>query len=621
MPDSHLSARHAVIGTAGHIDHGKTALIRALTGIDTDRLAEEKRRGISIDLGFAFLTLPDETQISFIDVPGHERFIKNMLAGVGGIEAVLLVVAADESVKPQTREHFEICRLLGIEHGLVVLTKIDLASENQLSQACAAVRVLCAGSFLEQAPIIPVSAVTGQGIGELKAALKKLARSCVGRRHGDLARLPIDRSFVLKGFGTVVTGTLWGGVLQTGDTLEIHPGAIEVRIRGLQVHGRTVALVNAGQRAAVNLSGIDHSVIQRGSLLVAPKLFHTTNRLQAFVSWLPRLDLPSRREDLLLHTGTSEIVVCAALLATDSSGSLIHMELPEPALVLPGDRVILRRPSPSQTIGGGHIIDAFPPKRLDRLRTVRRLRRLLSGDLSTRLEVLVTEKQQGLALEALAGLTGSTATDLKAAVQSSPNLLLIANEQHVISKEWQAQRRQILLTWLSSFHSKHPSLPGAPLAEARLGLKPALAEAVLNGVVDIRITGNLVALSSHRIQVSEQETAALTRFEEAFRKAGCQPPGPFELAKLAGIPPHSERDLLEKLIKQERLIRLAPQLVFHRDALSHLRASLLRQKGRRFSVPQFKEWLRISRKYAIPILEYFDQQHVTKREGDMRLVL
>ena len=309
MSDSNMNEpRGLVAGTAGHIDHGKTSLVRALTGIDTDRLAEEKRRGISIDIGFAHLTLDTGEQISFVDVPGHERFVRNMLAGAGGIEAVLLVVAADESVKPQTREHFDICRLLGLKRGIVVLTKSDLASPEQMQKTREDVRRLTLGSFLALAPIIPVSSVTRQGFPELTGALKKLAATSTQRDASGLARLPIDRSFALKGFGTVVTGTLWSGTLRVGETVVLYPTGREARIRGLQTHGKAVDAAPAGERTAVNLTGIDHSEIRRGFVLSHPNTFQTTGAIDAAVNWIDPEDAPVKRGEFVFHIGTTEVM-------------------------------------------------------------------------------------------------------------------------------------------------------------------------------------------------------------------------------------------------------------------------------------------------------------------------
>ena len=413
MSDSHLNpARHIVVGTAGHIDHGKTSLVRALTGIDTDRLAEEKRRGISIDLGFAHLTLPSGNEISFVDVPGHERFIKNMLAGAGGVEAILLIVAANESVKPQTREHFEICRLLGVKRGVIALTKCDIASEETLAGARAEIDHLCVNSFLATAPVIPVSAITGRGLAELARALESLSQTADRRETAGLMRLPVDRSFALKGFGTVVTGTLWSGTMRVGDTVQLQPSLREARVRGLQVHGKTVAAAMAGQRTAVNLSGIEHTSISRGDVLSPPGLLRSSQVIQASVEWLPDAEIPGQRENVLLHLGASEIPSRVATLSSGSKG-LIQLNLSEPLLALPGDRFVLRRPSPSQTIGGGFVVDAFPRRRIARPKAVVRLQYLLASDLAGRIELLVEEKARGRKLEELVQLTGRPAHTLK----------------------------------------------------------------------------------------------------------------------------------------------------------------------------------------------------------------
>jgi selenocysteine-specific elongation factor len=618
MSDSHLSApAEIVVGTAGHIDHGKTSLIRALTGIDTDRLAEEKRRGISIDLGFAHLALPSGGSISFIDVPGHERFIRNMLAGACGIDAVMLIVAADEAVKPQTKEHFEICRLLGVQRGLVVLTKCDLASPQQLAATRAAVEHLGAGSFLTHAPVIRTSILTGEGLEEVVRVLEQLARTKTPRDAGGLARLPLDRSFALKGLGTVVTGTLWSGTLRAGDTVQIQPGLQQARIRGLQVHGKSVPFAIAGQRTAVNLSGIEHSKISRGSVLTHPDYLEPTRMLQASIHWLVEQETPSRREDFLLHIGTSEVTAHVH----DLPPAFVELSLAAPVVALPGDRFVLRRPSPAETVGGGCIIDIFPPRRLGRSKTAARLQRLAQTDLAGRLELLVEEKENGRRLPELVRLTGHAPERIREAIEQNSALLLVDSAQRVVSKTWLATRRESLVKWLSKFHAKNPSVPGAPVAQARLGLNNALANFVFAGFAAIRMQGDMVALAQHRVQISTQETESLLRLEKAFRQAAYQPPAPGELLRATALDEKNGRTLLEKLIKQGKLVRLSEDLIFHADILAHMRNSLAHHKGRRFSVPEFKKWTQISRKYAIPLLEYFDRQHITRREGDVRVVL
>jgi selenocysteine-specific elongation factor len=611
-----------VVGTAGHIDHGKTALVRALTGIDTDRLAEEKRRGISIDLGFAQLHLPNGRTISVIDVPGHERFVKNMLAGAAGIQAVLLVVAADDSVKPQTREHFDICRLLGIRDGVIALTKADVAGAERIRLTCEEVRALCAGSFLEAAPIIAVSARTGHGLSELKAELSLLAQRIPRRDDTALARLPIDRSFALRGFGTVVTGTLCSGTLRVGDVVELHPSGIQPRIRGLQVHGNAVNSAAAGERTAVNLSGIESSEIRRGYVLTHSGVLESTKLIDITVEWLEDFELPRRREHLVLHIGTAEVFVAIKILhAAQGTQKLARLWLSEPVLTFPGDRFVLRRPSPARTVAGGFVIDPFPPARLNRTKIITRLQRLADCDITKRVQILVEESATGRRFEDLVRLTGVGETKLKSIIERNPTLISVAGAQRVLTKAWITQKRDRLVTWLAAFHAEHPSAAGAPIALARLGLEPQLATAVFDGFPAIRSQGDIVSLANHKAQFSSHEGRTLGKIEGAFRQGGFQPPSPKDVLDSAGNDPKKARALLETLVKSKSLVRISEDLIFHSDAITHIRKSLSGHKGRRFSVPEFKQWTQISRKYAIPLLEYLDRERVTKREGDMRIVL
>ncbi len=623
MSDPNLhGGRELVIGTAGHIDHGKTSLVRALTGTDTDRLAEEKRRGISIDLGFAHLDLEDGRRISFIDVPGHERFVKNMLAGVGGIEAVLLVVAADESVKPQTREHFEICRLLGVEHGIVALTKWDLASPEQIQAARKDVRALCGGSFLDGAPMIAVSSVTGAGFQVLKRELALLAERIVPAETDGLARLPIDRSFALKGFGTVVTGTLRGGALRAGETVEMHPSNREARIRGLQVHGAPVATAHAGQRTAVNLAGIDHPEIRRGMILTHKSGFETTKTLDVSIDWLRDDEIPQARKQFLFHAGTAEIPAVLKVLSHEAEKRTIaRVFLSEAALVLPGDRFILRQSSPAQTVAGGVVIDAFPARRFNRAKTIARLRSLVEAVLPKRLEILVGESAAGRRIPELTRLTGQPGAAIQSLVSRNPTLMFEPANQRVVTKAWVEEGRRKLVGWLTAFHAKNPSAAAAPVSAARLGLEPGLANLIFQDPARFRVQGDLVSLTSHKARLDSTETQALSKIEHAFRQAGFQPPAPNEVLQSTGLDTNKARGLLEALIKAQKLVRISDGLIFHADAILHIRKSLATHKGRRFSVPEFKEWTQISRKYAIPLLEYLDHQHVTRREGDARVVL
>lgn len=623
MSDSSMNCQAGlIVGTAGHIDHGKTTLVGALTGIDTDRLAEEKRRGISIDLGFAHLALPDGCRISFVDVPGHERFVKNMLAGAAGIQAVLLVVAADESVKPQTREHFDICRLLGVSTGIIALTKADLASPEQIREACEAIRKLCAGSFLERAPVVTVSGSTGQGLDKLKRELALLPRKVSPRPNSGLARLPIDRSFSLKGFGTVVTGTLWNGVLRTGETVAIHPFDREVRIRGLQVHGVQVTAAVAGQRTAVNLANVDSTELHRGMVLTHRGGLETTILFDASIEWLRNHEIPNTREDFLFHAGTAETSAKLKILSSETDNTVYaRLWLSAPVLLLPGDRFVLRRPSPIGTVAGGRVIDAFPPRRINRAKTLLRLRALSKADTGTRVQILVEEGANGRSMSELVRASGLGKEQLQQLIARNPNLVFRETAQRVVSKGWLQRRRQKLLDWLRAFHANNPSLPGAPISASRLGLESQLASIVFEGFSAIRIHSDIVCLTDHQAQFSTEQTEALRNIETAFRQAGLQPPSASEVLRQASRDPKTGRALLETLIKSKNLVRVTDDLIFHADVILHVRKSLSAHKGRRFSVPEFKEWTRISRKYAIPLLEYLDREHVTRREHDSRVVL
>jgi selenocysteine-specific elongation factor len=617
MSESRVRSSGLVVGTAGHIDHGKTSLVTALTGTDTDRLAEEKRRGISIDLGFAHLTLPNGRTASFVDVPGHERFIRNMLAGAAGIQAVMLIVAADESVMPQTREHFQICRLLGIDRGFIVLTKADLASPEQIARARNDVQQLCARSFLEGAAIVPVSALTGQGLDEVIKQLMLLSDNIVAIETPALARLPLDRSFSLTGFGTVITGTLSSGQFRTGESVRLHPGGRQLRIRGIQVHGSTVETASAGQRTAINLTGIESSEIHRGSTLTHVDELEASSTLEVCIDWLPGEKPPVRKQQVLFHIGTAEIV--AELKMFDDK--LARLSLAEPALALPSDRFILRKPSPARTIAGGSIVDSFPPVGRNRARTLERLRTLESGDYAGRIQLLVEEVPTGRLLSELVRATGLDSERILSLIRSNAGLFFHAATGRALSKRWLGEKRTELLEWLQKFHAANPSAAGAPISSARGSLPPEIAAILIDSFPAVRVQGELIALAAHRAVFNDQETRALSHIESAFRNAGYQPPQVEEVLRSVAPDPKKGRALLELLLKDKKLVRVADGLIFHADVITHVRSSLSAHKGRRFSVPEFKEWTQMSRKYAIPVLEYLDREKVTRRDGDQRVIV
>jgi selenocysteine-specific elongation factor len=611
-----------VLGTAGHIDHGKTTLVRALTGIDTDRLIEEKKRGISIDLGFAHLVLPNSRRIAIVDVPGHERFIKNMLAGAGGIDAVMLVIAADEGVKPQTREHFEICRLLGILNGVVVLTKADAVSQDRLQESSAQARDFCQGTFLEDAPLIPVSAHSGAGLDELRQELARVVDRLKPRSHEGFARMPIDRCFKMQGFGTVVTGTLWSGALKVGEMVDIHPTGEKVRIRGLQVHNQPVTIARAGQRTAANLAGIETSRIFRGCCLAAAGSFNPVYTFDTLIEWITPNFSSRPRQRLHLHLGCVETMADVRLInCLNDTATLARISAREPVLTLPNDRFVLR--SANATLAGGKVLEAFPPMRLNRMKTGQRLVKLLPGDDSVRLELLVDEGMPGRILRDLERVTGWPEENIRKLAGANHGLMIFEPEQRVLSQSWLEHKRSQVTNWLGSYHAAHPESAGAPLHQIRSallrGVQPALSEFVIGGIKQVKVDGDTVSLVTHSVKVNPEEVRVREKLETIYRDAGFQPLTVKEA--FAAVGSKSAAGQLDALLKAKRLVRVSPELLFHADVLQHVRESLAKHKGRQFSVSEFKDWTKISRKFAIPLLELLDREHVTRRNGDQRVIL
>ncbi len=620
--------KHVIAGTAGHIDHGKTALVKVLTGTDTDRLAEEKRRGISIDLGFAHLDLGD-VRIGFVDVPGHERFVKNMLAGVWGIDFVLLVIAADESIKPQTREHFDICRLLGLSSGLIALTKADLVDADLLELVRLEVEEFVAGSFLEGAPVVPVSSITGQGLEELKAALREVALRAPQKDAGGWLRLPVDRSFSLRGFGTVVTGTLISGSVAPEQEVEAHPGARRLRVRGVQVHGRPVARAVAGQRTALNLAGAEPQELPRGTVLADPGRFCAVRKIECRFHLLPSARPLKHRAPVHFHAGTAEIEAEVRWLDGRSAlepgqSAFARILLRDPLLLLPGDRFIVRMFSPVITIGGGVVLDINSRPRRSR-QALRRLTVLETARPEERVVLLVSESPFGAGLSSLVARTGLPEADIRRAGSGGLVAVLEGGEPWLIAaarlEEAAARVREVL----RQFHRQHPLLAGMPKSDVRsraLARAPAfLLDALAARFPEIVIEGELVRLAHHRPELQPDEQEALAAMESAFETSGLAVPPVSEVLARSGVDPARARILFEMLLRDKRLVRIGEDLVFHARTLESLRRLVAQHKGERFTVPVFKAWTGVSRKYAIPLLEYLDRQRVTRREGDERIVL
>jgi len=608
---------HIVVGTAGHIDHGKTALIRALTGIDTDRLEEEKRRGISIDLGFAHLG-----DLEFIDVPGHERFVKNMLAGASGIDLVMLVIAAGESIKPQTREHFDICRLLGIRHGLIAITKADLVDRDLLDLTRLEAEEFVRGSFLESAPIVSVSAITGAGLEDLRSALSRIASEIPGKDASRYPRLPIDRSFSMRGHGSVVTGTLIAGGLSVHDEIELYPSTKRARIRGLQVHSSPVDRADAGQRTAVNLGGIDSSDVRRGMVLAPPGVFSATQQVDCAFELIAGAHPLKHRAPVHFHAGTSEIEAEARLISSlapirPGTRAYVRFLLREPLLILPGDRFIVRMFSPVVTIGGGVVLDiAVPasgqPSRMRRSQLVDRLGRLEHATPKERISLLVSESKFGMSAAHLIARTGLLRSEIGPAVWFT-------------DPAWETQKITALRAILAQYHRTHPLQAGLAKEELRsrelTGAPAHLLDDLLSHTRDIVVEGDLVRLASHRVALKQDEDEAVAEIEEVFRQAGLGVPSTSDVLAKCGVEIARARTLLQILMRNRKLVRVSEELIFHASALDQLRALLGSRKGSRFSVPEFKEWTGVSRKYAIPLLEFLDRERITRREGDSRIVL
>jgi selenocysteine-specific elongation factor len=631
--------KYVIVGTAGHIDHGKSALVQALTGIDPDRLEEEKRRGITIDLGFAHLDLGDGLRVAFIDVPGHERFVKNMLAGVGGIDVVMLVIAADESVKPQTREHFDICRLLGIQKGLIALSKADLVGPEVMELVRLEVQDFVTGSFLEGAPVVVVSARTGQGLEALKTELRRLGLTVPARSTDLPFRLPIDRAFVMKGFGAVVTGTLLAGRIEKEAEVEVFPTGQWARVRGIEVHNAQADAALAGQRTALNLAGVEARELARGMVLAPPGLFRATQRLEASLTLLPSARPLKNRTPVHFHCGTAEmvaeVVVLGAREIAPGERRYAQLRLAQPGLFLPGDRFIVRQFSPLVTLGGGIVLDIQPPKhRLDDPQVETFLEVMEHGSAEARLELLVQQSAEA-PVSALLARTGWAAAALLQVAQrlvERHRLLILGRPPSVLVHHTRFDTlAQHVTIQLAKFHAANPLVPGIAKEELRgLAGGPALSPMLFNALLQrltaekkVEIRGETVRLLGCEVQLSREESAAREQIVRAFERAGLAVPS--ARGVVAGLPLDRLRaeKIFQLLLKEGELVKLADDLVFHRTALVRLRELVLQYKSRshRLNVAAFKEITGLTRKYAIPLLEYLDREHITRREGDERIIL
>jgi selenocysteine-specific elongation factor len=637
--------KSVIVGTAGHIDHGKTALVKALTGIDADRLEEEKRRGITIDIGFAHLELltvnGEKLRLGFVDVPGHERFVRNMLAGIGGIDLVLLIVSAEEGIKPQTVEHFDICRLLSIPRGITVLTKSDLVDADTLEIVNLDVQEFLRGSFLDGAPIVPVSAKTGEGIQDLKRELARAAQEVPAKSVRANFRLPIDRVFTMKGFGTVVTGTLISGSVKKDEELELFPTGKRVRVRGVQVHGATAEQARAGERTALNLVGVTTEGVARGMTLAQPDLLHATKTVDVSLSLLKTAKPLKDRARVHFHAYTSETIAEAVLyegkqLKPGETG-FVQLRLAEPILLIPGDRFILRQFSPVVTIGGGVVIDANP---LPRSRTRKQKDSILST-LRT-LQSPVPEQvlfaridrrgHEGLALSDALAETGwhpsEVAKAATALVKSTGADKAIKAADVLISKNAFDSAEAAAFVELDAFHKVNPLVSGISKGEIRekLDLRPEVFSAVLEELArrkKIEFAGETVRLAGRSVVMQDKEAQSKQIIENAFASAGLRVPALKEVLASLPVDKVTAQKIVTLLLRDRVLVKLSDDLVFHRDALTDLRKKIAeaKLKSPKLDVAKFKDLTGITRKYAIPLLEYLDRERVTRRVGDERIIL
>jgi selenocysteine-specific elongation factor len=630
--------KSVIVGTAGHIDHGKTALVRALTGIDADRLEEEKRRGITIDIGFAHLELPapdgELIRFGFVDVPGHERFVRNMLAGVGGIDLVLLVIAADESIKPQTREHFDICRLLSIQRGITALTKADTVDRDTLEVVRLEVEDFLRGSFLEHAPIIGVSSLSGSGLDQLKEALVQVASQVAARDSGALARLPIDRVFTMKGFGTVVTGTLVSGTIRKEDELEVFPTGRRVRVRGVQVHGAAADAAIAGQRTALNLAGASREDLARGMMLAPADTFRATDRIDVSLTLLRSARVLKDRARVHLHAYTSETVaevrLCQSKRVEPGQSAYAQLRLDDPALLLPGDRFIMRQFSPVVTIGGGMVLDSAPARKLSVESLLRFLKNMETGSPEQVLAARVDRRgTSGMTVKAAVAETGWLPGRVDAMAQRlTQEKNLVQQGDLLLNAQSLEALRQEVRGEVEAFHKANPLVAGLSKESLRekLGIGATIADAVLQSLIRekrLEVSGELVRLPGRGVVMKDEEAESKKIIEDAFASAGLKVPALAQV--LAGVKVDKARaqKIVTLLLRDKTLVKVSDDLVFHRTALEKLRGQIgaYKTKSTKIDVGAFKDLTGVSRKYAIPLLEYLDRERVTRRVGDERVIL
>jgi selenocysteine-specific elongation factor len=623
--------RHIILGTAGHIDHGKSSLVKALTGVDPDRLKEEKERGITIDIGFADLVFPEnELTVGIVDVPGHEKLVRNMLAGAGGIDMVLLVIAADEGIMPQSREHLAICDLLKIKSGLVAVTKTDLVAKDWLDLVEDEIRTFVKGTFLENSPIIPASSRTGENLEALRSKIGEIALGIKPKSTNGLFRLPIDRVFTLKGFGTVITGTAISGKISLEEALEIMPAGKKSKVRGLHSHGRSIPTAMAGQRVAINLQAIEKEDIRRGDVAVAPSSFSPTVAVDAYIELLPGAPVIKNRSLVHFYAGTSETIARIILYGTTElhpgEESYCQFRLREPIVAVSGDRYIIRRFSPLETLGGGEVLDPSPLRRRHKEGT-EDLVIFKNGDLSQKISKKIENAgARGILIGSLQGWINA---ELDKIAESIENLKrtgeIIQHEDLVLHNKALSLVSRKVLDVLKSYHEKNPLKPGMHKEEARnqLRIDPKLFNFILSNLSSqkaIIVDKNFIRRADFKIALSSGEEINKEKILKMLRESGFQPPLKDELASALKIDQKHLSDILGIMAKEGSITRISDSLYIsaeaYKDMISALKSFFL--KKNELSVAEFRDLLKTSRKYALPFLEYLDSHKVTIRTGDVR---
>lgn len=624
--------KQVVVGTAGHIDHGKTQLVKALTGIDTDRLREEKERGITIDLGFAHLKLSSDVRVSIVDVPGHERFVRNMVAGASGIDLVLMVIAADEGVMPQTREHLAICQFLGVERGLVALTKVDLVDSDWLEMVRHDVREFLRGTFLEGAPVVATSAVTGEGLEELRDELLRLCLDVPEKGVGASFRMPIDRAFTIKGFGTVVTGTVYSGKVRVGDTLELLPRGLSLRVRGLQVHGEDVEEVGPGSRAAVNLAGVGKEELRRGDVLVSPGTFALSLFVDVSFSLMSQASPLKNWARVRFHWGTAETMGRVKLLDREvlnpGERTLVRIHLEEPVVTAPGDPFVVRSFSPVVTIGGGRILDSNPSSRSIKRRELHgRLSALVGMPDWKRLEFFLLWSEE----EGLSPQEAFLKTSRSASVEEVFREVLLRGRGLTLGgryfyREAVVSLKRRLERTVLTFFDENPLRVFVSREEiqARMGkMDERVFDALLEEVAGdgkILLSSEGISLKASGPSLTSEEERWLEFIKDQFEKAKWSPPSEAQVFERGGIPPNKGRALVKLLLERGDLVRISREILLDRHWAQEMVARVQRhlvQKGE-LTVGEFKDLLGVSRKYAVPYLEFLDSKGVTRRVGSVR---